>query len=91
MKSEHGALVERHRKEKAEVSEINLHQGHLYTTNPTRTGGGLNQGLQLYWGKEYRLTALDALNVVPKLLCVNHVQMIDNVSGVFPSHPSIRL
>jgi hypothetical protein len=42
----------------------------LYTTNPTRTGLALNQGLQLYWEKIYRLinsTALDALNVVPSL------------------------
>lgn len=75
------------------MSEINLPEGHLYTANPTRTGGGLNLGLQLYRGKKYGLitsTALDVMNVVPKL-CVNHVQMMDNVSEVFPPHPSIRL
>jgi hypothetical protein len=47
-----------------------LSQGHLYTTNPTRTGLALNQGLQLYWGKIYRIiksTARDALTV-PLLL-----------------------
>jgi hypothetical protein len=56
IKCEYEALVEWHGKEKAEISKINLPQGHLYTTKPTRTGGGLNQGLQLYWGIKCLLT-----------------------------------